>query len=296
MSNWQMKRVACAIVAGAMLAGCSSPNRSAPVIDRSAGMARGAPVVTEAGAIATPTAPVTTGNDVPTYVVKPGDTLYSIATSHGRDVHDLQVWNQIDDPRSLRVGQTLRLGPPGGDAAVAANSSPRTSAIEAPRGLETRPLGPSPALPSPKADTPPLAKADPQVPANDARINDSGIAWLWPAKGDVLGTFKEPSNKGIDIAAKVGDPVVAAADGRVIFAGQGPRGYGILVIVKHNDRYLSAYAHNSKALVATDANVKRGQKIAEAGNSDADRPKVHFEIRKQGVPVDPLKYLPDKAS
>ena len=115
---------------------------------------------------------------------------------------------------------------------------------------------------------------------------------MWPASGSVIAGFNEATNKGVDIAGKAGDPVVAAADGRVVYAGAGLRGYGHLVILKHNNTYLTAYAHNQKLLVKEDQNVKKGQKIAEMGNTDADRVKLHFEVRRQGKPVDPARYLP----
>lgn len=119
-------------------------------------------------------------------------------------------------------------------------------------------------------------------------------AWLWPAAGAVLAGFDEARNKGVDIAGQLGDPVLAAADGRVVYAGAGLRGYGNLVILKHNNTYLTAYAHNQSLLVKEDQTVRRGQRIAEMGNTDADRVKLHFEIRRQGKPVDPLRYLPNR--
>jgi len=114
----------------------------------------------------------------------------------------------------------------------------------------------------------------------------------WPGNGAVLTGFDEVKNKGVDIAGNAGDPVLAAAEGKVVYAGSGLRGYGNLIILKHNNTYLTAYAHNQTLLVKEDQTVKRGQKIAEMGNSDADRVKLHFEVRKQGKPVDPTKYLP----
>jgi lipoprotein NlpD len=120
------------------------------------------------------------------------------------------------------------------------------------------------------------------------------VAFIWPGAGVVIAGFDEAKNKGLDIGGKAGDPVVAAADGRVVYAGAGLRGYGNLVILKHNNTYLTAYAHNQTLLVKEDQTVRKGQKIAEMGNSDADRVKLHFEIRRQGKPVDPAKYLPPR--
>jgi lipoprotein NlpD len=127
-----------------------------------------------------------------------------------------------------------------------------------------------------------------------APAGEDEIAWGWPTVGPgmVLAGFDEQRNKGLDIGGKAGDPVLAAADGRVVYAGAGLRGYGNLIILKHNNTYLSAYAHNQALLVKEDQTVRKGQKIAEMGSSDADRVKLHFEIRRQGKPVDPARYLP----
>lgn len=137
--------------------------------------------------------------------------------------------------------------------------------------------------PAPSSAVPP--------PAAEA-TTEEGLAFVWPAQGSLLATFDEVKNKGFDIAGKAGDPVLAAADGRVVYAGSGLRGYGNLVILKHNNIFLTAYAHNQTLLVKEDQSVKRGQKIAEMGNTDTDQVKLHFEIRRQGKPVDPAKYLP----
>jgi lipoprotein NlpD len=120
---------------------------------------------------------------------------------------------------------------------------------------------------------------------------EEAVSFQWPARGNLISGFDEAKNKGLDIGGKVGDPVMAAADGRVVYAGAGLRGYGNLIIIKHNNTYLTAYAHNQTLLVKEDQVIKRGQKIAEMGNSDADQVKLHFEIRRQGKPVDPAKYL-----
>jgi lipoprotein NlpD len=140
----------------------------------------------------------------------------------------------------------------------------------------------------------PAAEKPAPVPAPAA---DGEVDWAWPASGKLLATFTEgggqdTATKGIDIAGKVGDPVLAAAAGKVVYVGNGLRGYGNLVIVRHNAAFLSAYAHNSRILVKEGQTVTRGQRIADLGNSDADQPKLHFEVRHQGKPVDPLKYLP----
>jgi len=146
----------------------------------------------------------------------------------------------------------------------------------------------SEAKPESKPETKPEAK-----PA-EASVSGDEIAWIWPANGKTLATFSEGGNKGVDIAGKTGDPVIAAGDGKVVYSGTGLRGYGKLVIIKHNNTYLSAYAHNQNILVKEGQSVSKGQKIAEMGNTDADQVKLHFEVRRQGKPVDPLKYLPPR--
>jgi lipoprotein NlpD len=125
-------------------------------------------------------------------------------------------------------------------------------------------------------------------------LNEDGVIFIWPASGSLQSVFDESKNKGIDITGKLGDEVIASADGRVVYAGSGLRGYGNLVILKHSNNYLTAYAHNQTLLVREDQSIKKGQKIAEMGNSDSEQVKLHFEIRKQGKPIDPLKLLPQR--
>ncbi len=160
---------------------------------------------------------------------------------------------------------------------------------------------PQPSAPAPAAavSVPSVKPASPSAvasaPVADQAVNVVGdLSWSWPGSGRIIGTFNDSTNKGVDVSGNVGDAVLAAASGRVVYVGSGLRGYGNLVIVKHNDTYLSAYAHNSEILVKEGQAVQRGQKIAALGSSDADRPKLHFEIRRQGKPVDPLKYLPTR--
>jgi lipoprotein NlpD len=141
-------------------------------------------------------------------------------------------------------------------------------------------------LTSPPSSSPPASN----IASSDS--SEETVAFQWPTRGNLLAGFDEVKNKGIDIAGKAGDPVVAAADGKVVYAGAGLRGYGNLVIIKHNSTFLTAYAHNQSLMVKEDQAIKRGQKIAEMGNSDTDQVKLHFEIRRQGKPVDPAKYLP----
>ena len=233
-----------------------------------------------------------------TYVVKPGDTLIRIGLDHGQNWRDIARWSGIDNPNLIEVGQVLRVSPPGQEPAVAASRP-----VATPGRLESRPLEARPAEARPLDGAPPAPAAVPGAPAangepvapptNPGRPVDDTVEWGWPAVGTLLAYFDEARGiKGLSIGGKAGDPVLAAADGRVVYAGSGLRGYGNLVIVKHNSTFLSAYAHNQTLLVKEDQAVRRGQKIAEMGSSDADRVKLHFEIRRQGKPVDPVKWLP----
>lgn len=209
------------------------------------------------------------------YSVKPGDTLTRIASSHGVPVRDLIAWNGLANPNVIEVEQVLRVTPPAGGQAptpIAVNgSSGSQSASVPPPPIQSRPLG---------SNTAPPQAAD----SEGATLN-----WMWPATGQVITKF---DGKGIDIAGNAGDPVFASADGRVVYAGSGLRGYGNVIIIKHSDTFITAYGHNRALLVKENENVKRGQKVAEMGSSDADRVKLHFEVRRQGKPVDPSRYLP----
>jgi len=222
------------------------------------------------------------------YTVKPGDTLIRIGLDTGQNWRDISRWNTIDNPNQIEVGQVLRVTPPAGNDAVVTRPITSSSASAAPTPLPAQGQAAPAAKPAPAAPQPQAAASAPQAPAG----GEEDIAWLWPAQGTPVASFDEVKNKGIDIAGKAGDPVLAAADGRVVYSGAGLRGYGNLIILKHNNTYLTAYAHNQTLLVKEDQSVRKGQKIAEMGNSDADRVKLHFEIRRQGKPVDPIKYLP----
>jgi lipoprotein NlpD len=145
------------------------------------------------------------------------------------------------------------------------------------------------AVPAPTA-----APAPVPAPASEPSAGADDVPWIWPASGKVIGQFSEAGSKGLDIGGKAGDAVIAAGDGKVVYAGTGLRGYGKLIIVKHNATFLSAYAHNQNLLVKEGQTVSKGQKIAEMGNTDADQVKLHFEVRRQGKPVDPMKYLPPR--
>jgi lipoprotein NlpD len=280
-----LHRIVLAALLALLVVGCASPRHRAPVEERGR-VAAPAPADAASAPMAEvpkPTAPVAPPPGY--YTVKQGDTLIRIGLETGQNWRDLARWNNIDNPNVLEVGQNLRVTPPPGETpSVATRGVP-------PAKVETRPLdAPPPTASAPAAAAPPAVKSPPAA----AREPDEDINWSWPANGPVVTTFDDARNKGVAIAGKVGDPVLAAADGRVVYAGSGLRGYGNLVIVKHNNTYLTAYAHNQTLLVKEDQVVRRGQKIAEMGSSDADRVQLHFEIRKQGKPVDPAKLLPPR--
>jgi lipoprotein NlpD len=218
------------------------------------------------------------------YTVKPGDTLIRIGLDSGQNWRDLSRWNSIDNPNQIEVGQVLRTTPPPGNAAVVARPVASQAPVSTPLPAQTVSSA------KPAANAAPTTLSDAPSPPHSS--GEDGLAWIWPAEGTQLAGFDEVKNKGIDIAGKAGDAVLASADGRVVYSGAGLRGYGNLIILKHNNTYLTAYAHNQTLLVKEDQAVRKGQKIAEMGSSDADRVKLHFEIRRQGKPVDPLKYLP----
>ena len=227
------------------------------------------------------------------YTVKPGDTLIRIGLDAGQNWRDLVRWNKIDNPNLLEVGQVLRVVSPDQTPApeavvIKAVTPPSTVNVSGPdTKVATAPPTPNLASAGMAAGTP--------APVTPAMVAESeGLAFIWPHNGAIMAGFDEAKNKGLDVAGKAGDPVLAAADGKVVYAGSGLRGYGNLVIIKHNNTFLSAYAHNQALLVREDQAVKRGQTIAQMGNSDADQVKLHFEIRRLGKPVDPVKFLPPR--
>lgn len=285
-----------AVTVVTLLAACSTPQHRAPVEDR---VASGRPSAAPASAMPAASAPADAPKLLPGaenagkpgyYTVKPGDTLIRIGLENGQNWKDLVRWNNLDKPNLIEVGQVLRVVPPGTDATLA-STRPVTVAK-----VETRPLdGKPPLAPASAASgaaSAPTAVPPPAPPV--AATGDDDIAWLWPTSDSVATPFEEGKVKGLVFNGKAGDPVYAAADGRVVYAGSGLRGYGNLIILKHNNTYLTAYAHNQTLLVKEDQSVKRGQKIAEMGSSDADRVQLHFEIRRQGRPVDPAKLLPPR--
>jgi lipoprotein NlpD len=289
--------VAIGVLIGLAVACSSAPNR-APVEDRGrASRVAAPPPAPPAVSASAPLLPNAEFAGKPGYYsVKPGDTIMRISLETGQNWRDIQRWNNLDNANVIEVGQVLRVVAPDTDpAAVAARAVPSGS-VET-RTLEPRAGGPAPAAsgvaaPVVAATTPALPPPAAVAPAK--REPDDEIPWMWPAPGPVVRPFDDARNKGLVISGKLGEPVLAAADGRVVYSGSGLRGYGNLVIVKHNNTYLTAYAHNQALMVKEDQVVRRGQKIAEMGSSDADQVQLHFEIRKQGKPVDPAKLLPPR--
>ena len=267
-------------------AGCASrsPNR-APVEDRGTGLIQQAPGASVDTSAVKPLPGAENAGKPGYYTVKPGDTMIRIGLENGQNWRDIVRWNGLENPNIIEVGQVLRVVPPGVDPSAVVTrpvtSGTLASAAPAPASSAS---APRPAASAPVAAAAPAPAAAPG--------SDEDVGWIWPAQGTLVGTFDEAKNKGFDISGKAGDPIVASADGRVVYAGAGLRGYGNLIILKHNNTFLTAYAHNQTLLVKEDQSVKKGQKIAEMGNSDADRVKLHFEIRRQGKPVDPARYLP----
>ncbi|WP_338414112.1 peptidoglycan DD-metalloendopeptidase family protein [uncultured Sphaerotilus sp.] len=288
------------------LVGCASHLRPPAPVDHRGGSSR--PVTTETERVL----PGAENAGKPGYyMVKPGDTLIRVGLESGQNWRDIQRWNQLDNPDLIEVGQVLRVVPPGQDPTQVA-----TRPVVTPR-IETRPIDAKPAPVPPVAPTtsavaaaaaaaasaagtapasaPVAASAATPAPAPaaaPAREGDDNVNWMWPAQGSIVSSFEDTRSKGVAIGGKLGDPVYAAADGRVVYAGSGLRGYGNLVIIKHNETLLTAYAHNQTLLVREDQVVRRGQKIAEMGSSDTDRVKLHFEVRRRGKPIDPTKVLP----
>ena len=302
-------------VLAALLAGCAA-TRPAPVSDRTL-PGKAPPQVIAAKPLPPATAKPDAGvvvkplesADAGLYTVKQGDTLFSIAKSNGVALRDLAAWNNIEDPASIRIGQQLRMSAP--DTAV---TTPATTPVAPPpAAVEARPLDIPPPVTDAKLKTQPLGQRVPYSEQAYAQMSkstvvakpdatpdtkvetprtDGEVDWSWPTEGKVIANFNDSSNKGIVIAGKRGQAVHATAGGRVIFSGTGIRGLGKLVVIRHNGNYLSVYAHNDTLLVKEGQTVTKGQRIADMGNTDSDQVKLHFEIRRQGKPVDPAKFLP----
>ncbi|HEX5356623.1 MAG TPA: peptidoglycan DD-metalloendopeptidase family protein [Aquabacterium sp.] len=300
------------------LVGCASTNHHAPVEDRSrAGTPGGAASGTPAAPRVLPGAE--NAGKPGYYTVKKGDTLIRISLDAGQRWRDLAVWNNLENPNLIEEGQVLRVVPPGADPSAVATAGVSTKPIGSPK-IEGRNVdakgnvtgkpasGAVVAAASGASGAASAASAAASVAAEGKDVakdkekdKDAPVArdvdepaWSWPANGPTLSGFEEGKRKGLAIGGKAGDPVYAAADGSVVYAGSGLRGYGNLIIIKHNGEYLTAYAHNQTLLVKEDQSVRKGQKIAEMGATDADRVQLHFEIRKRGKPIDPARQLPSR--
>ncbi len=286
--GWKLSLV---VLAAGVLAGCANPKGNhAPVEDRGSSAGRPAPHTTAPVQADAPpkVLPGSENAGKPGYyTVKPGDTLIRIGLDTGQNWRDIVRWNSIENPNLIEVGQVLRVAPPG-------IVTPPQDSVAVARPVTQGTVTPASGAPAPAASSAarPASAAAVAPPVGATPMGEDEVAWIWPTNGSLLAGFDEVKNKGLDISGKAGDPILAAGDGRVVYAGAGLRGYGNLIILKHNNTYLTAYAHNQTLLVKEDQAVRKGQKIAEMGNSDADRVKLHFEIRRQGKPVDPAQYLP----
>jgi lipoprotein NlpD len=315
----KVRLVLLAILPGLLVA-CSTTRHSAPVVDRTTAVRSvDAPRTSPTASPQSSRQADNRGN----YTVRNGDTLVQIALEFGQSYRDLVAWNNLSNPNDIKVDQELRVIPPEG--------GPQTGSVATSSGVEVRPLTASAAPANAHSSNKSAPRGDKRAysegamaelqktdggTANSSRTespkvaetksaekmsdtpsatgsDDESIAWIWPAEGKVISNFSD-GKKGIDIAGKIGQPVLAAGAGKVLYAGSGIRGYGNLVILKHTNNLLSAYAHNKTIFVKEDQTVNKGQKIAEMGNSDTDAVKLHFEIRQQGKPVDPSKFLPSR--
>ncbi|WP_230427842.1 peptidoglycan DD-metalloendopeptidase family protein [Undibacterium luofuense] len=313
------------------LSACSTGMHQAPVEDRRSAVVpqevAAIPVVPNAKII--PPKPVESVRG--TYVVKRGDTLYKIALDHGRNYTDLVLWNGLKNPNDIKVDQILKIAPP---ETVASLNAAQTTPVASPVLSEAKPLqattntvvtmGGASNKSIPRGDKraysesvyAELQKSDPgqlatsgiaqpittaalsklpEKSIENASVNDTdNIDWMWPVDSKPSALFDEGKNKGLDFSGKLGQDIHAAGSGRVMYVGSGIRGYGNLVILRHSNNLLSAYAHNKTIVVKEGQNVTKGQKIAEMGNSDSDTIKLHFEIRLNGKSIDPARYLPPR--
>lgn len=282
----RVARLALALAAASALTACGFTGGRAPVENRSLGGTSGGsrPMAPRVDPATLPGAQFAGRPGY--YTVQPGDTIRSISRALNLDWRDLAQWNSawIPNPDVIEIGQVLRVVPP------TAASTPGSAVAQPVRPRPTPdPASTTPAVPV----TPPPASTPGSAPADNASAPNIGVALAWPTRNtNVLTAFDGVRSKGIAIAGKEGDPVYASADGRVMYAGSGLRGYGNLVLIKHNNTLLTVYAHNSALLVKEGQAVKKGQQIASMGKTDADRVKLHFEVRRNGKTVNPLSYLP----
>lgn len=303
------------------LAACTAPG-PAPVSERTPARGSTTPTVAAKPEAARPASPQITPSTNGLHTVQRGDTLYAIAFANSLDYRDIASWNSLESVDRILVGQVLRLTPPPGAvetrpldeapqpsarplveppllrapqavllAYTEANWAQVSGALAAAAAPAAKPASP----PVPPTAPPPTAPASPVAPDPAAATPAAVESWLWPADGILAGRFGAAGGKGIDIVGPRNAPVKAVAPGKVVYSGSGLRGYGQLLIVKHAGEFLSAYAHNETILVKEGDSVSAGQKIALMGDSDADRVKLHFEIRRYGKPLDPLNYLPERS-
>jgi len=294
-----------------LVAGCNTATRQAPIVERPVGSStkpRPAPARSEEAR----------QDAKGTYTVRRGDTLLRIAFDHGQSYRDLVTWNNLADPDDIKVGQVLRVVPnerastavvtqpvpmpPDSRPTVPRKSTPRADkkayddTADAPRSEKAgeRAETVAAAAATSPATSAAVAVSGSRIGSTVTALDDEKLSWMWPSDGRIIATFDEGKSKGIDIAGRAGQQVMAAGAGKVMYAGSGIRGYGNLVIVKHSNSLLSAYAHNRAIVVKEGDNVAKGQVIAEMGDSDAETVKLHFEIRQQGKPVDPSRFLPSR--
>lgn len=308
-------RVFLFLICAALLAGCESLG-PAPVHERT-------PPAKPAGPVQKPLAVVqkvpAAQSDPQHHIVQKGDTLFAIAFQNGLDYRDLAFWNNIADPGLIKTGQVLRLIPPADEAGKSrgVETAPlRQNALDKPIPIKEPPLLTEPkgqlvpfadsawaamsAMPAARPVTVPAKEmpaeqkaahpSETMTPAQPGKEEE----WLWPAAGALSGKFGEGGGKGINITGERLSPIVAASSGKVVYSGAGLRGYGKMLIIKHEDEFLTAYAHNQTLLSKEGDWVKQGQKIAEMGDSDTTRVELHFEIRQFGKPMDPLRFLPER--
>lgn len=292
------------------LSGCEGPG-FAPIRDNAPPPAK---TVVKPAAKQVTAATVPEPSQAGRHIVQPGDTLFSIAFQNGLDYRDLASWNSLASPDLIKVGQVLRLAPPEDPERRTKGVEivpMRDAALSRPKPIEADP----PLLTEPRAQRLPYSEANwavvfaakPAVVANQPKSPQAAQAataipsspgeqddWRWPAEGTVLGTFGQGGGKGIDIAGARNSPVLSAAPGKVVYSGTGLRGYGKMLIVKHSEEFLTAYAHNQALLAKEGEWVRGGQKIAEMGDTDSDQVKLHFEVRQYGKPLDPMRYLPER--
>ena len=312
--TFRLQSIAIVVIAAVLVAGCSASGSHAPVVERGVereierGIKLKKPIVPVA-ALAMKAVPRDKDGRPQVHVVQKGDTLHSIAFNYGLDYREIAELNNIQNHGMIQLGRELRLPPASTSAVVKTivESKPLEIPVKSQPKVAKLPYTEQAAAQIEKMQED-LQKSEPVMVAKvqakpeikpeakiDVNADDDGSAleWIMPTSGTLISEFSEnASRKGIDIAGKLGQAVVASSAGKVVYSGNGLRGYGKLVIIKHNKTYLSAYAHNDQLLVKEGQSVSKGQKIAEMGNTDTDQVSLHFEIRRFGKPVDPAKYLP----